>query len=220
MKDEPPKTAQGSPPDPDENSENQELQLVLPGLSLEDMLPDAHEILAAAREKPESARYPLSTLEKNAARLDEILRKLAAEDSYLSIQKLFSIGYHTLKNVEAKYLPEIAERKKRFAHKLEFAAELQVDRLIQNPEKVPYDKAAITAAVLFDKALLARGNANSITKQLGGDEPKAEDFSEYVKSLPSAGPDLTGSGSRAPKTKGSDRATTPDLEHIIDAETD
>lgn len=135
----------------------------------------------------ESAKYPLSTTEKDAERLRDIVKALAEGASLRTIQKRWSVGYHTLKSIEGKYIQEIAARKERLARKFEFAAELQVDRVIERPDSLDINRAFMTAGTFVDKAALLRGEATSINKTVGNDDVSPSSFDDYVETLKQAG---------------------------------
>lgn len=135
----------------------------------------------------EDGKYPLSTTEKDAKRLHDVIAEIAAGNSFRSIQKRYSVGYHTLKAIEGKYLGEIAARKERLARKWEFFSELAVDRMIEQVDGLDINRLFLSAGTAVDKALTLRGEASMISRQLGASEPKPNEYLDYVDSLKRVG---------------------------------
>jgi hypothetical protein len=146
-------------------------QLCLPGELFDDELHGGKELLTLDAD---AEKYPGSTIDKQIQRRDAILDSIAEGQSLRRIQKVWKVGYYTIKALERRSRVEIAARKERLSNKAELVAELCIDRLIEDVDKLPPQTLAITTGIMIDKSLLLRGEASTIVEHQN--KTTAQDF--------------------------------------------
>lgn len=130
-------------------------------------LPDGGEILLP--EEKQRELYPLTTVEKNQARLAQAIFLLGHNAPRSFICKALGIGWHTLSRVAEKHGDKIADVKKRSAAKLAMFVELGVEQMLEDLQagRLDPDKLPVSVAIAADKLQVLTGEASVIVGQAG-----------------------------------------------------
>lgn len=170
--------------------------LTLPGQTLP-LLPlseeDADEMLLLSPDKLRD-RYPLSRIERNEERLAGIVQLLAAGAPVRLICRSYHVSPHTLSSIREKQGGRIATVKQSLARRMAMFAELGIDRLLEEVDRMDRDKLAVAVGIIVDKLQVLTGEASVIVGAPADQGPryKVDDLRARLERKVGPG---TGSGS-------------------------
>lgn len=143
-----------------------ELEVLPNGQILLLAMPEAHEgaeLLASSDELRD--KYPLTTIEKNQERLQQIIHLLAADAPMRYICRACRVGWHTLESIRAKQGTKIAAVKKTIAQRMSTFVQLGIEQLLDDlaAGNLDPDKLGVTLGIITDKLQILTGEATTIT---------------------------------------------------------
>lgn len=107
----------------------------------------------ATRRKYTGAEFFL----REPLKFKAVVGYLAEGRGQLWIADRVGCSHHTVRAVKEHFPKSVAIEKERLADRCDAAATLMVDKIIEEPDKVPPQAWGLVAAQLIDKALLLRG---------------------------------------------------------------
>ncbi len=133
-------------------------QPLLPGI--DDESARGSELLES--EASQRGRYSGKIVEKNLGRVNGILTARAMGFPIRQVCEAYSVGPHTIAEIERRHGVKLATLKDRMARKFGVFAELGLDRAISEVKKMDIDKLMISLGIAIDKFQLLNGDASVI----------------------------------------------------------
>jgi hypothetical protein len=155
------------------------------------------ETMESMTEAERRGEYNLERLrERRPEAIDRIIELRGHGCGQLRIAKILGVHHRTVAAVDAAYPEAIETAYQKRVHMLLSAADIQVEQMIEEPEKVPWNIKALAASQLYDKALVMDGRANVRVEHTGrvdlfSDWPdfvRSLELREQVKEIDSEGP--------------------------------
>ncbi len=119
------------------------------------------DVMDAITEEERRGEYTLERLSEARPGVIEMVLELTAQgySTRRVCEVLKPLSRNTVAAILGKYPERLREMKYQLAAKVRTAAEAQLERLIESPEKVPLQSAMIGACALIDKYQLLIGEA-------------------------------------------------------------
>jgi hypothetical protein len=119
------------------------------------------QVMAEITEAERRGEYTLERLREVRPGVIEAVLELTAQgySTRRVCEVLKPLSRNTVSSILSKHPDRLREMKYQLASKVRTAAEVQLDRLIEEPEKVPMQAAMIGTCALIDKYQLLMGEA-------------------------------------------------------------
>lgn len=142
------------------------------------------ELMAEVERRPvKSRRYTGAELFlRDPEKFRRVVEYLASGRGLLWIADRLECSHHTVSAVRTHFPKAVAIEKQRLADLCEEAGRLMVEKIIENPDKVPAQAWAITAGTMIDKASLLRGGPTVLVEHRH--LHAHADFNDLVDALP------------------------------------
>lgn len=111
--------------------------------------------------------YSGKIIDRDAARVQGIL---AARSMGLSVRQVcaaYRVGHHTLAELERRHSGKMATLKSRLASRLGVFAELGIDRMLTDVERMDLDRLPVAVAIAIDKLQVLTGEPSVIVGHEG-----------------------------------------------------